>query len=170
MGWIGGADGHGGWVANVLADGRVATGSVSEGVTVPGVSVADVVAGWEVRRYPGSDDVDVVVPWDLVATWRVSCVCGWSGGELPAVTDTQDGTRECPGDLEDRVFFSQWQAHIAPLVALVDLEQRVEQLRDIETRIADDVRLARAGGASWTQIGRAVGLSKQAALQRWGSI
>ena len=168
MGWIGGADGHGGWVANVLADGRVSASSVSEGVIVREVFPGDVAAGWEVRRYPGSADVEVVVPWDQVVSWRVSCVCGWAGGELPAVTEAKYGTRECPGQLEDEVFFPQWQAHVAPLVALLELERLVGQLHEVEAHIDVAVRAARGGGASWAQVGRAAGLSKQGAQQRWG--
>ncbi len=57
-----------------------------------------------------------------------------------------------------------------PFAALTDLEQLVDQLRDVETRIAETVRLARTGGASWTQVGRAAGLSKQGAQQRWSHL
>lgn len=169
MGWLSeDADDHEGGVVNVLLDGRVADGGVSEGVVVDGVTAADVAAGREVRRYPGSDEVDVIVAWDQVATWRVRCVCGWTGGELPAVTDTEYGTRDCPDELADRVFRPQWQAHIAPIVALAELEQLVEQLRSIQDRVDETVRRARNGGASWAQIGRAAVLSKQGAQQRWG--
>lgn len=155
----------------MLADGRVAVGSVSGGAIVADPSAADAAAGWEPRRYPGSDDaVEVVVPWDQVTTWRVGCVCGWSGGEQPAVTDPLDGSRDCPDDLADRVFRPQWQAHVAPTVALVDLEHLIGQLHTVQARIDDTVRLAHTGGASWAQIGRAAGLSKQGAQQRWATI
>lgn len=171
MGWIrGGAHDHEGWVANVLADGRVSASTTSGGVIVHELTGDDVVAGREVRRYDGSDHVDVVVPWDQVATWRVTCQCGWTGSERPAVTETKYGTRDCPESLEDSWAAPEWDAHVAPFAALADLEQLVDQLRDVETSIADKVRLARTGGASWTQVGRAAGLSKQGAQQRWGQI
>lgn len=95
-------------MCNALADGRVAAGSVSAGVTVDGMIAADVTAGREIRRYPSSDEVEVIVGWDQFASWRVACVCGWSGGEMPAVDQVEYATRECPGDVEDRVFRPQW--------------------------------------------------------------
>ena len=172
MGWIrDGAYGHEGWVANVLADGRVSASTTSGGVIVHELTGDDVIAGREMRRYPAAtEQVDIVVPWDQVAMWRVSCECGWSGSERPAVTETAYGTRDCPEALEDAWAAPEWDAHVAPFAALGDLEQLVNQLRDLETSIADTVRLARTGGASWTQIGRATGLSKQGAQQRWGQI
>ncbi len=103
----------------------------------------DVVAEREIRRYPPLDYLDVVIAWDQVGAWRVTCKCGWTGGEQPAVTETKYGTRNCPEDFEDRVFAPEWSAHVAPFAALTDLEQLVDQLRDVETRIADTVLLAR---------------------------
>ena len=171
MGWIrDGAYGHEGWVANVLADGRVSGSQTSGGVIVHELTADDIAAEREVRRYPNSDHLDVVVPWDQVATWRITCQCGWTGSERPAVPETKYGTRDCPEDLEDSWAAPEWDAHVAPFAALSDLEQLVDQQRDLETRVADTVRLARAGGASWTQVGRAAGLSKQGAQQRWGQI
>jgi hypothetical protein len=129
---------------------------------------ADRLAGYEVRRFPGSDYIDVIVPWDQVTTWRAVCECGWTGSECPAVTDVKYGYRDCPEDLADRVFLPEWQAHIEPFEALHDLGGLVEDLRQVECGIADKVLLARSGGASWSQVGRALGVTKQAAQQRWG--
>jgi hypothetical protein len=168
MGWITeGAYGHEGWVADVLADGRVASGSTGGGVVLFELTAEDVAAGWEVRRYPGSDHVDVVVPWDQVVTWRATCACGWTGPSLPAVDDP-DGTRHCPDDVEEREFRPAWQAHVAPHAALAELGELAGRLREVERRIAEKVRLARAGDASWSDIGRAAGLSTQDAQRRWG--
>lgn len=168
MGWIkDGAYDHEGWVANVLADGSVAGSSTSGGVIVHELTGDDDVAGREVRRYDGTDHVDIVVAWDQVATWRVTCQCGWTGTERPAVTEAKYGTRHCPEDLEDQWAGPEWDAHVAPFAALHELEQLLDQQRDLESGIADKVRLARTGGASWSQVGRAAGLSKQGAQQRW---
>ncbi len=169
MGWIrDGAYDHEGWVANVLADGRVASSSTGGGVIVHELTGDDVVAEREVRRYPNSDYIDVVIPWDQVVTWRVTCQCGWTGAERPAVTDAKYNSRDCPEEIEDRFFAPAWDAHVAPYVALYDLDELTDQLRDLEERIVDKVQLARAGGASWAEVGRAAGLSRQGAQQRWG--
>jgi hypothetical protein len=169
MGWIrDGAYDHEGWVANVLTDGRVASGSTGGGVIVHELTDDDVIAEREIRRYPDSDHLDIVIPWDQVATWRVTCQCGWTGDERPAITDATYTHRDCPEEIEDRIFVPEWDAHVAPFVALYDLDALTDQLRDIERRIIDTVQLARAGGASWAEVGRAAGLSRQGAQQRWG--
>lgn len=171
MGWIRrGADDHEGWVANVLIDGRVGAGSTAGGVIVHELTADDVTAG---RKVFGSVDLDVVVPWDQVATWRVVCECGWTGVEMPARDDPDPdprwpADRDCPEDIQERDFFPAWEAHVAPFAALTDLEELLEQLHTVETLIAGKVALARTGGASWTQVGRATGVSKQGAQQRWG--
>jgi len=171
MGWIShGAAGHEGWFALVLADGRVVAASTTGGVIVHELTGDDVIAGRQVRRYPNTDHVDVVIPWDQVATWRVSCECGWTGAERPAVTEATHGTRERPEAAEKRAFRAEWTEHVAPFTALTDLTQLLTQLHDVETRIEHTVRLARAGGASWTQVGRTAGLSRQGAQQRWGQL
>lgn len=175
MGWIrDGAYGHEGWVANVLTDGRVAGASTAGGVIVHELTTDDIAAEREVRRYPGSNHVDVVIPWNQVAAWRLTCECGWTGSEQPARVapdSPSDGRRDCDAfpDIEE-AFAREWSAHVEPFAALTELDQLVDELRSVEARINDTVRLARAGGASWSQIGRAVGLSKQGAQQRWGQL
>jgi hypothetical protein len=154
-------------VVDVLADGRVAASMSASGVIVHELTTEDVAAEREVRHYPGSDSLDVLVPWDQVVGWRVVCECGWAGVERPAVGQA-GGSRDCPEEVEERVFYPAWAAHVAPYTALTDLERLTGQARDLEARIGETVRLARRGGASWAQVGRAAGLSKQGAQQRWG--
>lgn len=72
MGWIvDGAADHEGWVAKVLADGRVASGSTDGGVIVHDLTADDLAAEGEVRRYPGSNQVDVVSGRDLAGHLRM---------------------------------------------------------------------------------------------------
>ncbi len=54
----------------------------------------------------------------------------------------------------------------AELARLIDAARAVT---DADNELTQAARAARAGGASWTQIGDAVGLTRQAAQQRWGS-
>ncbi len=52
--------------------------------------------------------------------------------------------------------------------ALLDrLDRVVESLKEAEQSLADAVRAARQGGASWGQIANVVGITRQAAHQRW---
>lgn len=172
MGWVAdGALGHEGWVANVLTDGRVAAGTCSGGVIVRELTADDVAAEREIRRF-GSDEVDVVVPWDQVVSWRLMCDCGWTGTQRPAeVAADEPGYRGCDArpDIE-AAFEREWATHIAPLTALDDLERLTAKLHDLQARIEDKVRTARAGGASWSQLGQATGISRQGAQQRWGHL
>lgn len=52
----------------------------------------------------------------------------------------------------------------AELAHLIDVADAVTHA---ERQLADAVRAARAAGASWAQIGDAIGLTRQAAQQRW---
>ena len=147
MGWIrNGVCDHEGWVANVLADGRVSSSTTGRGVIVHELKAADVAARREVRHYENADHFDVVVPWEEVVIWRSVCECGWTGLEQPAATDPDYGTRDCPEELKERVFRPAWDAHVAPFTALGDLEELAERVRGIEDRMIEVVRLARVGG------------------------
>lgn len=55
----------------------------------------------------------------------------------------------------------------AELAALIDAARALAQA---EAHIAETVSLARAAGASWSQISDAVGLTRQGAQQRWGHL
>jgi hypothetical protein len=72
----------------------------------------------------------------------------------------------------DRMRSAVGRTHIArplpgaQLARLVDAALAVAQA---ETELADAASAARAAGASWSQIGDAVGLTRQAAQQRWGN-
>ena len=171
MGWSAeGAYDHEGWVANVLADGRVASSTTSGGVIVGELRPGDVAAGREVRRYAGSDAVEVVVPWSEVASWQLRCGCGWTGTSMPAYDTDARGWRDCPEELEDKLFHPRWIEHVAPHRALTTLQELAERAREIEEQITTQIGHARAGGASWAQIGAATGRTRQAAQQRWGHL
>ncbi len=60
------------------------------------------------------------------------------------------------------------EGQVTPYVALFEQGEMTDHLRNLEQRITENVLLARAAGVSWTQVGRAAGLSKQGAHQRWG--
>jgi len=166
MGWIqDGAYDHEGWVANVLDDGRAASGATGGGVLSREVTDADRVSGYQIRALGRAEEV--IIPWDRVATWEVRCECGWRGSSRPAVAD-ENGEKDCPETIEDD-FLLEWKDHVAPLVALDGLGRLVAEQRAIEASIEEKVRLARRHGASWSDIGRAALMSKQGAQQRWGA-
>ena len=55
-----------------------------------------------------------------------------------------------------------------PGVELGRLIAAAQAAADAESELAHAAHAARQGGASWTQIGDALGLTRQAAQQRWG--
>lgn len=55
---------------------------------------------------------------------------------------------------------------VSPVAMLADLNR---QRRELDARIGDSVRAARAGGATWTALAGALGVSPQAVQKRFGS-
>lgn len=162
MGRLSEAGEHEGHVACVLADGRIATGTRQDGVSIEGpATAADKAAGYPVDQW-----AVVTVPWSQVARWQVRCACGWSGRSREAYE--VEGTRDVPSVVEDDLE-PEWLTHVAPHGALRLLAELVDDARALDRRIEEQVHLARFGGASWTQVGAAVGMTKQGAQQRWGT-
>lgn len=52
--------------------------------------------------------------------------------------------------------------------ALARVEERAEGLRAAEGALAEAVAEARDDGATWAEVGRVLGVSRQAAQQRFG--
>ncbi len=78
-----------------------------------------------------------------------------------ALCDTCDAMRSAVG--------RDHGARRLPGAELSGLADAVESLRDAERLLAEAVGSARQGGASWGQIGDIVGITRQAAHQRWSS-
>ncbi|GAC80856.1 hypothetical protein SAMN04488550_4565 [Gordonia malaquae] len=54
--------------------------------------------------------------------------------------------------------------------AVTRLQGLVEARRALDARIAEEVQAARDEGASWTAIGPAMGVTRQAALSKYGKL
>lgn len=119
-----------------------------------------------------------VVPDREIFGWRGACTCGWRG-ELwervssPTEADfsrrrdylSPDDFAHASNEVEDAID-DEWKTHLAPLeeVAGVKAAARDNQAGH---RLDKTVAAAKAAGASWTDIGRAVGISRQSAHERW---
>lgn len=57
--------------------------------------------------------------------------------------------------------------HIAPSEAILGVYAAARENRQAGHRLDKTVAAAEAAGASWTDIGRAAGISRQAAHERW---
>lgn len=176
MGWLGPVVGnvqHEGYVLPLFADGQEGSG-VSSG------------RGYHVGEYDGTDAGDWR-PAEQVTGWRAACECGWRG---PDWTRDSSGTNvdacvvdrtdrviylgraaqwaDLDDDAEDAVIF-HWRSHIRPWKALEDVGDLAEQAAKIGRELDAAVASARSGGATWADIGRAVGITRQSARERWAT-
>lgn len=96
---------------------------------------------------------------------RPACSCGWRG---PIVN-----TGVIDVFLDDRLhdaLLVTWEMHTEPLISLAELRRSAERVAWEQDRIVTLVRAARHAGRSWSEIASALGVSKQAAQQRYGAV
>lgn len=63
-----------------------------------------------------------------------------------------------------------WEVHVGASVELHLVGIAHDQVVDAQRKLTEAVRTARDAGASWTDIGRAVGISRQSAHERWAKM
>lgn len=148
MGWLGpvvnGVE-HEGYVVPFFPDGEEGAGSYSS-------------RGIQVGEY----DEDRWRPDADVAGHRAGCACGWRGRDW---TDWP-GVAFLESDDEDALMV-EWRAHIRPSMALERAAEVVDTWRKAAAELDESIRDARTAGATWAEVGRAVGMSRQAAWERW---
>ncbi|MFK4362344.1 AsnC family protein [Rhodococcus sp. 27YEA6] len=152
-------DGHEGYAATIVTSGREAVSYVTEGMVLKdGTCVAD----------------------SETLGWRTQCTCGWKAPlmfervtdpsaalERWQVFDTEGGP--APQEVSD-VCRAEWLEHIRPEETLAAIRQSAEDHRMSQERLDRAVAAARAGGASWADIGRAAGVTRQTAHERWKAL
>lgn len=166
MGWLGPVVGnvqHEGWVVPVFADGAEGVGTTSaQGVLV-------------------SMDPEEWRPDAAVIGWRPGCDCGWRGQvwtrvAAPDLADPDSRLLAVTGpwaDLEDAdetLVIDEWRRHIAPWKGLEAIEDAAAGHAAATRSLNEAVRAAKAAGASWADIGRAAGISRQSAHERWSTL
>lgn len=185
MGWVTDDGQHEGYLAVLLVDGKVASGSNFHGPVVMEVDeqgnfVRDVqysddqIVGWELRC-----DCNIPARYDEFtfrsSTWfgpRVERVATAALEDLAAARIySLAGDAGYVSDREDveRVYRGLWEAeHLAPLQALTEIERLQRRIAGDTALLAQAVVFARATGRSWEEIGRAAGMTRQSAHERWG--
>lgn len=148
---------HEGWVAAIAPDGRGSVGARGAHMLL---------AGGELLQ-----NADVV-------GWRAQCECGWVGPRWHRVTDAVDHNpaEHCLFDAEggdpplefDALIYDEWKAHVAPSEALMALTSAAAEASAAKRRLDQAATDARAAGLPWEAIGRAAGISRQSAHERWG--
>lgn len=166
MGWVTDEGKHEGYVGAEVPDGRLAATYSSAGVEV-----------WN----PETNTFDKFANDDVVA-WVVTCEeCGWRGSRWERVAEPEKADWAAkrvyllPGEVwgwapesVDEAGYREWEQHLRPFVALDQLKDAARAAADTRRRLDDAVAAARAAGASWTDVGRATGMSRQSAHERWG--
>jgi hypothetical protein len=119
-------------------------------------------------------------PDAAVVGWVAGCTCGWRGIPWARVTAWELGDPAArrltvPGpwaDLEaadENRVMQEWRRHVAPWHALEDVEQAATRQAAAARALDEAVYAARAVGTSWTDIGRATGLTGRSATDRWSA-
>jgi hypothetical protein len=120
-----------------------------------------------------------VIPDPEIVRWRGQCACGWQGEMWERVTSPADAdfnhrrdyvspedSAHASPKVEDAIH-DEWKAHIGPSEALLRVEAAAREYSQAGHRLDKTVAAAKAAGASWAAIGRAVGISRQSAHERW---
>lgn len=131
------------------------------------------------QRHPDRRDHEIV-PDDDVTGWRALCSCGWEGPAWRRVSERGTtnllrrrafvpflGVASPSVDVESAIR-AEWGTHAGPAAAITELETAAEALEQAQERLTHKVIQARAAGLSWAKIGVSVGMTRQAAHERWG--
>ncbi|TAP39064.1 hypothetical protein [Arthrobacter sp. S39] len=171
MGWISTDNEHEGWAAPVAPDGRLSASSTAGGMLFRGVT----------GHYPPDEMLPdyEVIPDSQIIGWRGQCECGWQGEMWERVTSRAaanfshrrdyfalDEFATASSKVEDAIH-DEWKTHIAPSEAVLGVEAAAREYTQAGHRLDKTVAAAKAAGASWADIGRAVGISRQSAHERW---
>lgn len=183
MGWLPSdetlAD-HEGWAAYMAHDGRLSGSSTSDGFLVRRPS-ADAAAAkaWRAGRPPSEAETDDLIPWADLTGWKAACTCGWTGPSwrreqtLPGRYEGQepDDANLPDGRTVEDAALEAWQQHVEPLETVGRVHAAASVLaaarRDLDLAVVD-ARM-QTPPASWAVIGRATGMTRQAARERWAS-
>lgn len=99
-----------------------------------------------------------------LAGWRTACSCGWRAAE-PWWWSQYPTLNLAEGSAGEAMVRAEWLTHVYRVLPELELHDLLSD--PAADPVAAAVRAARAGGASWADIGAAAGTSRQAAHERW---
>ncbi|MEV6071846.1 hypothetical protein AB0L82_35355 [Nocardia sp. NPDC052001] len=117
-------------------------------------------------------------PQSEVVAWQPICECEsrWRGTrwERVGTPSEQDLAHHLAyseaawalNEIEDQGH-AEWLRHIAPFRGLSAVEDAAEAVSAAQAELTHAVNQAREHGASWDAIGRAAGMTRQSAHERW---
>lgn len=185
MGWTTEDGQHEGYLVPLFLDGQrghgVTGGSIPHDHVVVGDEVQAEDGGWSYPTRPAAE----------VTGWAICCDCSISTSSKPTTWTGPVFTRVPSPSLESirelRIFAEDddvpyvadrpevenaarelWRSeHAFAVDAIAELEAASEGAAQARLRLDAAVALARHSGASWADIGRAVGMARQSAQERW---
>jgi hypothetical protein len=107
-----------------------------------------------------------------VIGWRAACECGWRGiqfyprAEWPSPTGGPP--EQVDGWTSGEGAYADWDAHLRRVLPDLAVHDLAQLLRPIAHRLDAAVQNARRVGMSWSEIGRAAGVTSAQAQERWG--
>jgi hypothetical protein len=167
---------HEGWIGYLFGDGAIGGTSSATGVKTSYDANGD-------DRF----ELDDWRPYDEVIGWVGFCDCSgkplawrtkpWMRVLRPENASVADRRSyagplghgvmsDAPDDIEE-AFRAEWRAHVEPHLLLAELEELTRQQRALDDRIADVVAKMRFADLTWETIGRAAGITRQSAHERW---
>lgn len=157
---------HEGWITMTYADGRISSGTSNGfGHYLEGYKYLP----HEPGEMSGQIDPAYLRSYDQITGWLPRCACGWSGTEVPVPGENANKWRE-PSDEQEDALMDQWRRHIAPLTRTARVRDLAEQVASLNDQLTSAVRHAKLDGASWADLGDAMGMTKQGAQQRYGAM
>jgi len=130
---------------------------------------ADIV-GWEVRCICYLDEAHRRYATTTLARWeRVSSPEDQDRAAGRFYADDEDASYMADREDVERLAKSLWDVHRKPLDALRLIETAAEANAAARAQLDAAVTAGRAVGLSWADVGRAVGITRQSARERWGA-
>lgn len=102
---------------------------------------------------------------DVCIGVEVQCDCGWAGKRWDAPEEGWAGY-DCVDDRDDEAG-ELWVAHVYEAVPLLRLQHAAQALAEAKEDVENAVYAAAHNGKSWSEIGEVLGISKQAAWERY---
>lgn len=179
MGWVDEDGKHELYLAYGFADGSLSSTMGAGGFTIMDAPDGSPLPADDWYTRPAAD----------VTGWVVCCnhynesgtkstterLAEWVRMGEPDEEDSSAGRFYAPADaiLDDRseveeLMLDIWRQHLAPTNALSTIAAASEDLARATRALDQAVATGRAAGLTWAEIGRATGIARQSAHERWG--
>lgn len=95
------------------------------------------------------------------------CSCGWADRSVPMPDVPRSRLGDALADLARHLFAPSWHRHLHQAAPTLRVQVQAERTAEEARALGELVAEARVRGATWSQIGDAVGMSGAGAADRW---